>query len=74
MSGIAPDQRGDDLLYYQENTELNYDRMLELLDDLSSQGSSVVLDVTFGKREFCENSVTGQNRKIRFEVSTIHCP
>ena len=26
--------------------------MLELLDDLSSQGLSVVLDVTFGKREF----------------------
>ena len=53
MSGIALDQRGDDLLYSQENTERTYYRMLELLDDLSSQGLSVVLDATFGKREFC---------------------
>jgi aminoglycoside phosphotransferase family enzyme/predicted kinase len=52
MSGIALDQRGDDLLYSQENTERTYDRMLQLLDDLSSQGLSVVLDATFGKQEF----------------------
>ena len=54
MSGITLDQRGHDLLYSQENTERTYDRMLEMLDDLSSQGLSMVLDVTFGKREFCE--------------------
>jgi len=52
MSGIALDQRGDDLLYSQQNTERTYARMLELLDDLSSQGLSVVLDATFGKQEF----------------------
>ena len=50
MSGIALDQRGDDLLYSQQNTERTYDRMLELLDDLSAQGLSVVLDATFGKQ------------------------
>ena len=52
MSGIALDQRGDDLLYSLENTERTYYRMLELLDDLSAQGLSVVLDATFGKQEF----------------------
>ena len=54
MSGITLDQRGHDLLYSQESTERTYDRILEMLDDLSSQGLSMVLDVTFGKREFCE--------------------
>ena len=52
MSGIPLDQRGDDLLYSQENTERTYYRMLELLDDLSAQGLSVVLDATFGKLKF----------------------
>ena len=49
MSGIGLDQRGDDLLYSQVNTKRTYDRMMELLDDLSARGLSLVLDATFGK-------------------------
>jgi predicted kinase len=75
MSGITLDQRGHDLLYSQENTERTYDRMLEMLDDLSSQGLSMVLDVTFGKREFCEklsNWSEQKNVDLKFLQCTAH--
>ena len=75
MSGIAFDQSGDEMLYSQENTERTYDRMLEMLDDLSSQGLSMVLDVTLGKQEFCEklsNWSEQKNVDLKFLQCTAH--
>ena len=73
MSGIALYQRGDDLLYSQEKTERTNQRILELLDDLSSQGLSVVLDAIFGEQEFLKKLINGLVQKnVVFEICTMH--
>ena len=72
MSGIALDQRGYDLLYSQQNTERTYDRMLELLDDLSAQGLSVVLDATFGKQEF-QRKLSNWSAKRNVALKFVQC-
>ncbi|MBC8257470.1 MAG: AAA family ATPase, partial [SAR324 cluster bacterium] len=72
MSGIALDQRGNDLLYSQQNTERTYDRMLELLDDLSAQGLSVVLDATFGKQEF-RKKLSNWSTQRKIALKFVQC-